>query len=183
MTPFNDDGHVPWTDLSGAEKTARAAQQTFNFGFILVGVGLTGVVGYFLFTEVFSTESKVTYFNRAFDRIREDQRCLELLGDKKKITAHGEETYNNWRRARPIASTERTDPQGNHHLMMQFYVEGPLNKGSAHIHLIKPPGQSEHHYKYFYVDVKGHSRIYLEDASGQKGSGSIGSKLFGIKWS
>lgn len=103
VTPFNDDGHVPWRDLSGAEKTARAAQQTFNFGFILVGVGLTGVVGYFLFTEVFSTESKVTYFNRAFDRIREDQRCLELLGDSRKIKAHGEETYNNWRRARPIA--------------------------------------------------------------------------------
>lgn len=103
VTPFNDDGHVPWAALSGAEKTARAAQQTFNFGFILVGVGLTGVVGYFLFTEVFSTESKVTYFNRAFDRIRKDQRCLELLGDGRKIKAHGEETYNNWRRARPIA--------------------------------------------------------------------------------
>ncbi|ROW05739.1 hypothetical protein VMCG_05323 [Cytospora schulzeri] len=166
VTPFNDDGHVPWRDLSGAEKTARAAQQSFNFGFILVGVGLTGIVGYFLFTEVFSTESKVTYFNRAFDRIREDQRCLELLGDRRKIKAHGEETYNNWRRARPIA-----------------YVEGPLNRGSAHIHLIKPPGQSEHHYKYFYLDVKGHSRIYLEDDSGKQGSGGIGAKLFGIKWS
>lgn len=102
VTPFNDDGHVPWTNLSGAEKTGRAAQQTFNFGFILVGVGLTGVVAYFLFTEVFSPESKVTHFNRAFDRIRKDQRCLELLGDGKKITAHGEETYNKWRRARPI---------------------------------------------------------------------------------
>lgn len=102
VTPFNDDGHVPWTDLSGAEKTARAAQQSFNFGFILVGVGLTGIVGYFLYTEVFSSESKVTYFNRAFDRIRKDERCLELLGDSKKITAHGEETRNSWRRARPI---------------------------------------------------------------------------------
>ncbi|KUI69095.1 Mitochondrial import inner membrane translocase subunit TIM21 [Cytospora mali] len=183
VTPFNDDGHVPWTDLSGAEKTARAAQQTFNFGFILVGVGLTGIVGYFLFTDVFSPESKVTYFNRAFDRIRKDQRCLELLGDGKKITAHGEETQNSWRRARPIASTERTDPQGNHHLLMHFYVEGPLNRGSAHIHLIKHPGQSEHQYKYFYVDVKGHQRIFLEDAEGQQGSGHKGAKLFGIKWS
>lgn len=106
VTPFNDDGHVPWTKLSGAEKTGRAAQQTFNFGFILVGVGLTGVVAYFLFTEVFSPESKVTHFNRAFDRIRKDQRCLELLGDGKKITAHGEETYNKWRRARPITYVE-----------------------------------------------------------------------------
>lgn len=41
VTPFNDDGHVPWADLSAAEKTARATQQTFNFGFIVVGVLLT----------------------------------------------------------------------------------------------------------------------------------------------
>lgn len=41
VTPFNDDGHVPWSDLSVAEKSARAAQQTFNLGFIVVGVVLT----------------------------------------------------------------------------------------------------------------------------------------------
>lgn len=98
-------------------------------------------------------------------------------------------------------STERTDPQGNHHLMIQFYVstqvrplpeveaderqvEGPLNRGSVHIHLIKYPGHSEHQYKYFYLDVKGHQRLYLEDggSSAQQG-GKKGGKLFGIKWS
>lgn len=82
-------------------------------------------MGYFLWTEVFSTESKVTYFNRAVDRIKKDHRLLELLGDSKKITAHGEETHNKWARARPISSTEKTDPQGNQHLLMQFYVSCP----------------------------------------------------------
>jgi import inner membrane translocase subunit TIM21 len=41
VTPFNDDGHVPWTELSAGEKTARAAQQTFNFGMVIVGLVLT----------------------------------------------------------------------------------------------------------------------------------------------
>lgn len=41
VTPFNDDGHVPWADLSAGEKTARAAQQSFNFGLIIVGIVLT----------------------------------------------------------------------------------------------------------------------------------------------
>lgn len=124
VTPFNDDGHVPWTELSAGEKTARAAQQTFNFGLVIVGLALTvcttpnpiaagvlstnaalvkGGVGYFLYSEVFSRESKVAYFDRAVDRIKKDPRCLEVLGDSKKITAHGEETANKWRRARPIA--------------------------------------------------------------------------------
>lgn len=41
VTPFNDDGHVPWSELSAGEKAARATQQTFNFGLILVGIVLT----------------------------------------------------------------------------------------------------------------------------------------------
>lgn len=41
VTPFNDDGRVNWADLSAGEKAARATQQTFNFGFILAGLGLT----------------------------------------------------------------------------------------------------------------------------------------------
>ncbi len=41
VTPFNDDGRVPWTELSVGEKTGRAAQQTFNFGMVIVGLALT----------------------------------------------------------------------------------------------------------------------------------------------
>ena len=41
VTPFNDDGRVPWTELSAGEKTGRAAQQTFNFGMVIVGLALT----------------------------------------------------------------------------------------------------------------------------------------------
>lgn len=41
VTPFNDDGHVKWSELSRGEKAARATQQSFNFGFILAGLGLT----------------------------------------------------------------------------------------------------------------------------------------------
>ncbi len=41
VTAFNDDGRVPWGDLTGKEKAARATQQTFNFSFIIVGAILT----------------------------------------------------------------------------------------------------------------------------------------------
>lgn len=145
VTPFNDDGRVPWTQLSAGEKSGRAVQQTFNFGLVLVGITLTGGVGYFLYQEVFSPDSKTAYFNRAVDRIKKDVRCLELLGESKKITAYGEETHNKWRRARPIAyvvsspgerwrssigcllhvwcsSTLSKDGKGNDHLMIQFNV-------------------------------------------------------------
>jgi len=41
VTPFNDDGFVPWSELSAAEKASRATQQTFNLGLVVVGVLLT----------------------------------------------------------------------------------------------------------------------------------------------
>lgn len=103
VTPFNDDGHVAWSQLSRGEKAARATQQSFNFGFILAGLGLTGAVAYLLFTEVFAPDSKIANFSRSLDLIKKDPECQSLLGNPKKIWAHGEETYNKWRRARPIA--------------------------------------------------------------------------------
>lgn len=134
-----------------------------------------GTIGYFLYQEVFSPDSKVSYFNRAVDRIRADPRCVELLGDGKKITAYGEETGNKWRRARPISSTSKTDQQGNEHLLIHFNVEGPKNRGSVDMHLIRKKGDSDFEYQYFFVDVRGHERLYLENAaargSGKKGNG------------
>lgn len=183
MTPFNDNGYVPWNELSAGEKASRATQQTFNFGLVIVGLVLTGGVGYFLYQDVFSPESKTAYFSRAVDRIRKDPECIALLGDGKKITAHGEETTNKWRRARPIASTLNTDAQGNQHLIMHFYVEGPLNTGIVNAHLVKPAGHDEFEYKYLCVDVRGHQRIYLENADAKPSSGeSKKYKLFGVSW-
>ncbi|KXJ95631.1 import inner membrane translocase subunit tim-21 [Microdochium bolleyi] len=183
VTPFNDDGHVPWSQLSAGEKAGRATQQSVNFGMVIVGVVLTGGVGYFLFTDVFSPESKTAYFNRAVDRIKKDGDCIGLLGDPKTITAHGEETANKWRRARPIASTQKIDPQGNEHLQMHFYVHGALNSGTVSVHLTRRPNHHEFEYKYFFVDVKGHQRIYLENADAKSSSGDKKFKLFGVSWS
>lgn len=182
VTAFNDDGFVPWNELSAGEKASRATQQSFNFGMIIAGVVLTGGVGYFLWTDVFSPDSRTAQFNRAVDRIKQDPRCLEVLGDPKKITAHGEETMNKWRRARPISTLEKSDSQGDH-LMMHFHVDGPRQNGVAHVHLIKPRGHDDYEYKHLYLDAKGHERIYLERADATRSAGKKALSLFGVKWS
>ncbi len=49
--------------------------------------------------------------------------------------------------------------------------------------MIKRPGQHEHEYKYFFIDIKGHQRIYLENADAARPKeGEKGFKLFGVKW-
>ena len=41
VTVRNDDGRIQWGDLTVGEKAARTTQQTFNFGVILLGLGMT----------------------------------------------------------------------------------------------------------------------------------------------
>ena len=38
VTVLNDDGRVPWKDLTAGEKFARSSQQSFNFSLIVVGL-------------------------------------------------------------------------------------------------------------------------------------------------
>jgi len=64
-------------------------------------------------------------------------------------------------------------------------IQGPKGTGVVNMHLIKPANHSDFEYKYFYVDVRGHQRIYLEnaDAASTKDSSSKGPfKLFGVSW-
>ncbi len=37
VTPFNDNGRVPWGQLSAGEKIGRTTQQSFNFGLMILG--------------------------------------------------------------------------------------------------------------------------------------------------
>lgn len=64
---------------------------------------------------------------------------------------------------------------GNEHLRLRFYVwypsgcawrhelihkqvDGPLNKGTVHLHMIQPPGASEYDYQTLAIDIPGRQR-------------------------
>jgi import inner membrane translocase subunit TIM21 len=62
-------------------------------------------------------------------------------------------------------------------------VEGPLNKGVVNMHMVKPLSENEFIYKYLALDVKGHQRIYLENADAKPDSpAKTKSKFFGVSW-
>jgi mitochondrial import inner membrane translocase subunit TIM21 len=53
----------------------------------------------------------------------------------------------------------------------------------VNIHMLKHAKDSEFEYKYFFLDVKGHPRIYLENAeSTPPSSDKKKVKLFGVNW-
>jgi len=62
-------------------------------------------------------------------------------------------------------------------------VEGPLDKGVVNMHMMKKPSDSEFLYKYLALDVRGHQRIYLENADTTPDSTAKNkTKLFGVSW-
>ncbi len=49
--------------------------------------------------------------------------------------------------------------------------------------MVKLPGHSDYEYKYLFVDVKGHDRVYLENADASRsGAGKKSFSMFGVKW-
>nr|KMM69381.1 import inner membrane translocase subunit tim-21, mitochondrial [Coccidioides posadasii RMSCC 3488] len=183
ITVASDDGRVRWGELSGREKAARATQQSVNFLVILAGAVMTGGVFTFLYMDVFAPDSKTRQFNRAVERIKDDPKCIEVLGDPKKIRAYGEASWNKWTRNRPIATTIEKDRLGNEHMKMHFNVTGPLNEGVVRVHLIKTPDQGEYKYHLLVLDVEGQKRIFLENAAAEVNAAKkTASKIFGIQW-
>ncbi|KAF2125168.1 TIM21-domain-containing protein [Dothidotthia symphoricarpi CBS 119687] len=179
ITLTGDTGQVRWSELSPGEKAVRTTQQSFNMVVVVVGIVATAGVGYVLFSDVFSPDSKTAHFNRATTRIRDDARCQKLLGEGSQIAAYGEPSFSRNARNRFITSTEDTDKWGTDHLRFRFYVEGPLGQGVVNVHLVKRPSQNEYEYAELAVDVKGHQRI---DLVADEKKDKVAPKIFGARW-
>ena len=146
----------------------------------LVLMFFQGGVTYFLFSDVFSPNSKTAYFNEATEKVRADPRCQKLLGDASQIAAYGENTWSRQARNRFLTSTEETDKWGTEHLKFRFFVEGNTGKqGVVNVHLIKKPSMSTYEYAELTVDVKGHRSI---DLAAKEKQDHVAPKIFGARW-
>jgi len=147
---------------------------------------MTVGVGYVLYLEVFSTESKTAVFNRVVDRIKKDPRCVEMLAGKghgSEIEAYGEASWSRWARNRFISSRQEKDKIGVLHMNMHFYVSGPAcDQGTVYVHMVKGRDDSSFSYYSLALDVPGHDRIWLENAEAGKLDKRAQGKMFGVKW-
>lgn len=178
VTPFNDTGSVPWSELSSAEKAARATQQSFNFGLIMAGLVLTVCHGQLLAFCLCSPADVQDYLgrrrlpplDRSFfprrqdipvqPRRQQDQEGFEMHRTARRPQAHhgprrrklqqvAESSSHCVRPTVPHAflghllitagsSSERTDPQGNAHLVMRFHVSAAAHKRPRQRALMMP---------------------------------------------
>ncbi|POS83980.1 hypothetical protein EPUL_002342 [Erysiphe pulchra] len=181
LTNLNFNEFTPWSKLSKKGKFLRATRQTFNLGLIMCGTILSGGVAYLLYSEVFSSDSKTSHFNRSFDQIKKDPRCIAVLGDAKTITAYGTGMGGSWRKARPFLSTIETDKDGAQHLLLTYRVNGSKSSGTVYLHMIKRQTENEFTYKRLILDMKDKSIITLKDTDATASSAKK-LKLFGVTW-
>lgn len=113
------------------------------------------------------------------DRVRSDQRAVDLLGPGREISAIGEGTGTSWKRQRPRGQVS-TDKYGTESLRMRFPVEGPKGRGMVDVYMVRRKDESHFHYGHLNLNVPGQDTIKLEEDVAKK---SPGFTFLGIKWS
>ncbi|XP_026500404.2 mitochondrial import inner membrane translocase subunit Tim21 [Vanessa tameamea] len=113
------------TDVRPLGEKIKETTKTVSYtGIILVGVGVTGIIFYYVFRELFSSNSPNSIYSVALEKCKNDPRIEEALGSP--IKGYGEETT---RRRRTHVSHAIYEKDGIKHMRMRFYIKGIRNKG------------------------------------------------------
>ncbi|XP_046961203.1 mitochondrial import inner membrane translocase subunit Tim21 [Vanessa cardui] len=113
------------TDVRPLGEKIKETTKTVSYtGIILIGVGVTGVIFYYVFRELFSSNSPNSIYSVALEKCKNDPRIEEALGSP--IKGYGEETS---RRRRTHVSHAIYEKDGIKHMRMRFYIKGIRNKG------------------------------------------------------
>ena len=95
----------------------------------MVGVGVTAVVIYVIFNELFSSDSPQGLFESASQKCMDSEKVQDLLGEP--IKAFGEETRRG--RRRHVRHLYYQDDQGRKGLRVQFHLQGLRSRGLGEI--------------------------------------------------
>ncbi|KAI5632169.1 TIM21 domain-containing protein [Phthorimaea operculella] len=113
------------TDVRPLGEKVKEATKTVSYtGVILLGLGVTGVIFFYVFRELFSSNSANSIYSEALEKCKNDPRVEDALGAP--IKGYGEETT---RRRRTHVSHAVYEKDGVKHMRMRFYIKGIRNKG------------------------------------------------------
>uniref|UniRef100_A0A914W376 Mitochondrial import inner membrane translocase subunit Tim21 n=1 Tax=Plectus sambesii TaxID=2011161 RepID=A0A914W376_9BILA len=122
---FEEEPKAPQTVVG---KAAEKATNLMLYGFVGIGVVCLAGLTYLLFEEFVSSKSPNKIYGDALRIIRQNDRCVDLLGWP--IKAHGEETGRGRRRHVWNTSYEK---DGHRRIRVAFHVKGPIAHGVAQV--------------------------------------------------
>ncbi|CUM62507.1 uncharacterized protein PRCAT00000058001 [Priceomyces carsonii] len=163
---------------------------TFSFSTLLVigALGISALVLYLVFSELFLPSGDTRAFNKVVKLVEDNEKVQSALGMKKgeRLKAYGEVPADKWVRNRPIQSIRTKGQDGKDHHVMKFHVESDIGQhGTVTSEQIDNSFWSSE-YAYIALDVVGHKRIYILEPKFQpkdyvpKFNGNSG--FLGLKW-
>ncbi|XP_078035329.1 mitochondrial import inner membrane translocase subunit Tim21 isoform X2 [Augochlora pura] len=130
-----------------AEVVKENTKSVGYLGVIIGGVGITGLMFYMIFNELFSSKSPNNVYSNALARCIKEPKVIDALGEP--IKAYGEE---NRRRRRTHVSHATFIKDGVQHMRMQFYVQGIRRRGTVTLE-VQENDKGKYVYRYLYVLV------------------------------
>lgn len=140
------------TDVRPLGEKIKETTKTVSYtGVILLGVGVTGVIFFYVFRELFSSNSPNSIYSEALEKCKQDPRVEDALGAP--IKGYGEETT---RRRRTHVSHAVYEKDGVKHMRMRFYIKGIRNKGVVELDM-KQNDYGNYMCRYLLVQLDDHS--------------------------
>lgn len=140
------------------ERIKQTGKDVTYLAVILTGVGVTGVVFYFMFKEFFSSKSPSSVFASALKKCKEDPRIVEALGEP--IKGRGEMTSRG--RARHVSSIEYEN-EGRTYLRVIFYLKGSKASATVQCETDKQSDRGSFRYLFAQLDYYPNTVIVVED--------------------
>ncbi|KAL1926649.1 hypothetical protein VTP01DRAFT_5544 [Rhizomucor pusillus] len=160
---------VKWNQLSTPQKVVAVSKVSFNLGFILLGAGLTAGLAYYVGSELFSADSPPNIMENAVKHIQAHSGVTERLGAP--ITGHSRPRNNRGRHNHRVMYQIAQDTKGNEVMVMQFYLDGASQDGTARA-ILKKDEKGHWQFEELFVDVPGQGypsqRYFVIDSKTQQ---------------
>jgi len=143
--------------IGTAEVVKENLKSAGYLGVIIGGIGVTALMLYALFSELFSSKSPYAVFSEARVRCIEHPKVMDILGAP--VKAYGDET----RRGRRKHITHLYYiKDGVKYMRVRFYVQGTRRQGTVYAE-VKENASGGFEYSYLYVVVNHVGTIVIED--------------------
>ncbi|KAK9450199.1 TIM21-domain-containing protein [Limtongia smithiae] len=164
-----------------ARFVARSSTFLFYSAIVAVGLGFTGLAGYYFVTTIVLPSGEIQLQNKAENLIEKNEECKEYLGNK--LWFYGEPSQNRWASNRMVATQRGVDQYGVEHLWMRFYVQGDLEiEGVATAELLRPQGAYNFDFKFLTVQVGNRRIAVIEDPAFSKARKRVAGTTGGIEF-
>lgn len=144
-------------------KIVRAFTFSASSLIVLAAAGVSVLVLYLIFSELFLPSGDTRTLNKAVALVEKNEQAQKLLHflPGARLKAYGELPGDAWVRNRPVHSTRRRGPDGKDRLYMRFHVESDAGKHGLVLLAQVDTSYWSSAFEFVLLDVQGHPQTYI----------------------